>query len=32
MNEFIGIVKLFGGNLAPQGWAFSDVALLSIGL
>jgi len=30
MDEFIGIVKLFGGNFAPQGWAFCDGTLLSI--
>jgi len=26
---FIGIIKLFGGNFAPQDWAFCDGALLS---
>jgi microcystin-dependent protein len=30
VEEYIGIVKLFGGNFAPQGWAFCDGALLSI--
>ena len=30
MEEFIGIIKLFGGNFAPQDWAFCDGALLSI--
>lgn len=30
MDEFIGIVKLFGGNFAPLGWAFCDGTLLSI--
>ena len=30
MDEFIGVVKLFGGSFAPQGWAFCDGALLSI--
>jgi microcystin-dependent protein len=29
VDEFIGIVKLFGGNFAPQGWAFCDGSLLS---
>jgi microcystin-dependent protein len=31
MSEpFIGQIMLFGGNFAPQGWAFCDGSLLSI--
>src|SRR6478752_1968066 len=31
MSEpFIGEIRLFGGNFAPQGWAFCDGQLLSI--
>ena len=30
MDEFIGIIKLFAGNFAPQGWAFCNGQLLSI--
>jgi microcystin-dependent protein len=30
MDEFIGIIKLFAGNYAPQGWAFCNGQLLSI--
>jgi len=30
VDEYIGIVKLFGGNFAPQGWAFCDGSLLSV--
>lgn len=30
MDEFIGVVKLFEGNFAPQGRAFCDGALSSI--
>lgn len=30
MDEFIGIVKLFGGSFAPKDWAFCNGALLSI--
>jgi microcystin-dependent protein len=30
MEEYVGIVKLFGGNFAPLGWAFCDGAILSI--
>jgi len=30
VEEYIGIVKLFGGNFAPKGWAFCNGALLSI--
>ncbi|WP_400193058.1 phage tail protein [Hymenobacter sp. B81] len=30
MEEFIGIIKLFGGNFAPQGWAFCNGQLMSI--
>lgn len=30
MDEFMGIIKLFAGNFAPQGWAFCNGQLLSI--
>jgi microcystin-dependent protein len=30
MNEFIGIIELFGGNFAPRGWAFCNGQLLAI--
>jgi microcystin-dependent protein len=30
MDEYIGIIKIFGGNFAPRGWAFCDGSLLSI--
>ncbi|RRJ91351.1 phage tail protein [Flavobacterium macacae] len=30
MEEYIGILKLFAGNFAPQGWAFCNGQLLSI--
>ena len=30
MDEFIGIIKIFGGNFAPQGWAICQGQLLSI--
>jgi microcystin-dependent protein len=30
MDEFIGIIKLFAGNYAPQGWLFCNGQLLSI--
>jgi len=30
MDEFIGIIKLFAGNFAPQGWAFCNGQLLQI--
>jgi microcystin-dependent protein len=30
MNPFLGQIMLFGGNFAPQGWAFCDGTLLSI--
>lgn len=30
MDEFIGIIKIFGGNFAPQGWALCNGQLLSI--
>lgn len=30
MDEFIGIIKIFGGNFAPQGWMFCDGSLLPI--
>jgi microcystin-dependent protein len=31
MDEYMGIVKIFGGNFAPQGWMFCDGRLLQIG-
>ena len=30
MDEYMGIVKIFGGNFAPQGWMFCDGSLLAI--
>jgi len=30
MDEFIGIVKLFGGNFAPRGWMFCNGQILQI--
>jgi microcystin-dependent protein len=30
MDEYIGIIKMFGGNFAPRGWAFCDGRVLSI--
>ncbi len=30
MDEFIGIIKIFGGNFAPNGWALCNGQLLSI--
>ncbi|MCX2454376.1 tail fiber protein [Pedobacter sp. PLR] len=30
MEEFLGIVKLFGGNFAPRGWAFCNGQTFSI--
>lgn len=30
MEEFIGIIKIFGGNFAPRGWAFCNGQLVSI--
>ena len=30
MDEFIGIIKIFGGNFAPRGWALCNGQLLSI--
>ncbi|MBD2722085.1 phage tail protein [Hymenobacter armeniacus] len=30
MDEYIGIVKLFAGNFAPQNWAFCNGQLMSI--
>lgn len=30
MDEYLGIIKLFAGTFAPQGWAFCDGSLLSI--
>ncbi len=30
MDEYMGIVKLFSGNFAPQGWLFCNGALLQI--
>ena len=30
MDEFIGIIKIFAGNFAPQGWAFCNGQLLPI--
>jgi len=30
MEEYIGIIKLFAGNFAPQGWALCNGQILSI--
>jgi microcystin-dependent protein len=30
MDEYLGIVKLFAGNFAPQGWLLCDGQLLNI--
>lgn len=30
MDEFIGIIKLFGGTFAPRGWALCDGSLVAI--
>jgi microcystin-dependent protein len=30
MDEFMGVIKLFAGNFAPQGWLFCDGSLLPI--
>ena len=30
MESFIGDIRLFAGNFAPQGWMFCNGALLSI--
>lgn len=30
MDEYIGMIKLFSGNFAPQGWVLCNGALLSI--
>lgn len=30
MEEFVGIIKLFAGNYAPQGWSICDGSLLNI--
>ena len=30
MDEYIGIIKIFGGNFAPRGWAFCNGSLLPI--
>lgn len=30
MDSFIGEIRMFGGNFAPQGWAFCDGSIQSI--
>ncbi len=30
MDPFIGEIRIFAGNFAPQGWAFCDGSILSI--
>lgn len=30
MDEFMGVIKLFAGTFAPQGWAYCDGSLLAI--
>ena len=30
MEEYIGIIKMFGGIFAPKGWALCDGPLLKI--
>lgn len=29
-DPYVGEIRLFGGNFAPQGWAFCDGQLLPI--
>jgi microcystin-dependent protein len=29
-NPYVGEIRMFGGNFAPQGWAFCDGQILSI--
>ena len=29
-ESFIGEIRMFGGNFAPQGWAFCDGQMLAI--
>jgi microcystin-dependent protein len=29
-EQFLGEIRMFGGNFAPQGWSFCDGSLLSI--
>jgi microcystin-dependent protein len=29
-SPFVGEIRMFGGNFAPQGWAFCDGALMAI--
>jgi len=29
-NPFVGEIRMFGGNFAPQGWAFCDGQLMAI--
>jgi microcystin-dependent protein len=29
-NPFVGEIRMFGGNFAPQGWAFCDGSILAI--
>lgn len=30
MNQYLGEIRMFGGNFAPQGWEFCDGQLLRI--
>ena len=30
MEEYLGIIKMFGGNFAPRGWAFCNGQLMAI--
>jgi microcystin-dependent protein len=30
MDEYIGVIKIFGGNFAPHGWALCDGRIMSI--
>lgn len=30
MDEFIGMIKIFGGNYAPKDWAFCDGSIFTI--
>ena len=30
MDEFMGVIKIFGGNFPPSGWAFCNGQLMSI--
>lgn len=31
MDQYVGEIRMFGGNYAPEGWAFCNGQLLSVG-